>query len=131
MNASTLYPVWLNIHFFSVLASVSLFAVRGMAVLLEHPWPKRPLWRITSVLIDVVLLSAGIMLWWSFSHNPLHEPWLAVKLILLPIYVALGTMVLKKARSTASRALFYLCALSCAGYMFMTGLTRSALWWMA
>lgn len=130
MNASTLHPLWLNIHLISVVASVSLFAVRGMAVLLEHPWPKRPFWRITSVLIDVVLLSAGIMLWWSFSHNPLHEPWLAVKLILLPIYVALGTMTLKKARSTTSRTFFYLCALSCAGYMFMTGLTRNALWWM-
>ena len=131
MNASSPYPVWLNIHFFSVVASIGLFSLRGMAVLLQQQWPKRPFWRITSVLIDIVLLSAGIMLWWSFSHNPFHEPWLAVKLILLPLYVALGTMVLKKARSTTSIALFYLCALGCAGYMFMTGLTRNALWWMA
>lgn len=114
-----------------MLASVGLFAIRGTGLLLAMRWPMQIVWRVTSVLIDIVLLSAGITLWWLVSHNPMHEAWLTVKLILLPIYVALGTMALKKADSTKKRLLFFLAALCCAGYMFMIGLTRNALWWMS
>ena len=130
MNTQTLYPFWLQVHFFSVLASVSLFATRGVAVLLGMRWPMLPACRVTSVMIDVVLLSAGVTLWWLVSHNPINESWLAVKLVLLPMYVALGTMALKQADSTLTRLFFYLAALSCVGYMFMTGMTRNALWWI-
>jgi len=130
LNSQSLYLFWLQVHFISVLASVSLFATRGLAVLLQKNWPMQTVWRVTSVLIDIMLLIAGLTLWWLISHNPMHEPWLAVKLILLPIYIALGTMALKKADNTPTRLSFYLAALACAGYMFMTGLTRNALWWM-
>lgn len=131
MNIQTLYPLWLQAHLVSVVASLSLFAMRGIGMLLRMRWPMLPVWRVTSVVIDIVLLSAGITLWWLISHNPIHESWLAVKLILLPVYVALGTMALKKADSTPKRAFYYLAALSCAGYMFMNGLTRNAWWWMS
>ena len=130
LDTQSLYPFWLQVHLLSVLVSLSLFATRGMAVLLGMRWPMLPAWRVTSVMIDVVLLSAGVTLWWLVSHNPINESWLAVKLVLLPMYVALGTLALKKADSTPTRLFFYLAALSCVGYMFMTGMTRNALWWM-
>ena len=131
MSTQSLYPFWLQAHLVSVVASISLFAIRGLGVLLQMRWPMLPVWRVTSVMIDIVLLSAGITLWWMVSHNPIQESWLAVKLTLLPVYVALGTMALKKADTTPKRLFFYLAALSCAGYIFMTGLTRQSLWWMS
>ena len=131
MSTQSLYPFWLQAHLVSVVASISLFAIRGLGVLLQMRWPMLPVWRVTSVMIDIVLLSAGITLWWMVSHNPIQESWLAVKHTLLPVYVALGTMALNKADTTPKRLFFYLAALSCAGYIFMTGLTRQALWWMS
>jgi uncharacterized membrane protein SirB2 len=55
-------PLWARIGF--VVASVSLFAVRGLGVLTGHSWPMYQVWRGLSVSIDVSLLSAGSKLWY-------------------------------------------------------------------
>ncbi len=125
--SATLYISLLHLHRLSVALSLGLFVCRGLAVCLGYVWPLRTGWRVLSVVIDVVLLSAGVALWIGMAHNPLHEPWLATKLLLLPVYVVLGTYALKKARTPAGRWGSWGAALLVAAAMVLSGWTRSPL----
>ncbi|MBT9515076.1 MAG: SirB2 family protein [Methyloversatilis discipulorum] len=125
------YPLLLKTHVSLVAGSAGLFALRGLGRLLDHAWPLRALWRHLSVAIDTALLLAGASLWWLLQLNPLHTPWLGVKLALLLVYIALGSMALKRARSPRSRALFLLAALLCLAFMASVALARHPLGWWA
>ncbi len=85
------YPLAFWTHIALVIASVSLFAARGLGVLAGQAWPMRQVWRGLSVWIDTALLSAGGTLWFMLQFNPWHDHWLGAKLILLVVYIVLGT----------------------------------------
>jgi uncharacterized membrane protein SirB2 len=115
-----LYPAIKPIHVALVLASGALFAVRGAAVLAGRRWAMaRPL-RLTTYAIDTVLLVAGILLAVMLRMDPTATPWLAVKLALLPVYIVLGSMALKRARS--ARVAWYAAAVVV--YVFMISVAR-------
>ncbi len=106
------YPQIKGAHVALVTASGVLFACRGAAVLARQRWPMTPPWRLASIVIDTLLLAAGVTLWALLSLQPLRDAWLGTKLALLVLYVALGTMALKRGRPWA-----YGAALAC--YLFM------------
>jgi len=129
--APWLYPAAFAVHVGSVLLSIALFSARGIGVLAQRSWPMQRNWRWLSVGIDVVLLCAGISLWTLLQRNPLHEPWLAMKLILLPAYVVLGSYALKRARSATARLAFFAAAMVCVLTMVSIAHTRQPLGWLA
>jgi uncharacterized membrane protein SirB2 len=98
--------------------SVLLFAARAAGVGLLQHWPMKTPVRWSSVLVDTALMSLGVALWLLMHHNPLHEPWLAGKLLLLLIYIVLGSYGLKRGTTRASRAGFSLLALLVVAQMY-------------
>lgn len=125
------YPLLLKTHLGLVMTSVGLFAVRALAALQGQPWPIRPGWRRTSEVIDSALLTAGASLWWLLQLNPLHTPWLGLKLGLLVVYIALGVVAMRSTASTPVRALCLLAALLCVAFMASIALARHPLGWWA
>jgi uncharacterized membrane protein SirB2 len=125
------YPLAFWTHIALVIASVSLFATRGAGVLAQQAWPMRAGWRGLSVWIDVALLSAGGTLWYLLQFNPWQDPWLGAKLILLVVYIALGTFALKRAPTRAAKALFFIAALSCIAFMASIAIHHNPLGWWA
>ncbi|MBT9465270.1 MAG: SirB2 family protein [Hydrogenophaga sp.] len=121
----------LQTHVGLVMTSVGLFAARALGVLRGQVWPLRPGWRRLSEVVDSALLMAGASLWWLLQLNPLHTPWLGLKLGLLLVYIALGTMAMRRASSTRTRALFLLGALLCVAFMASIALARHPLGWWA
>ncbi len=127
MNPLEFYPQLKQAHVGLVVTSVSLFALRGAAVLAGHRWPlARPL-RVGSVLVDTLLLAAGAMLWWMLSLHPVRETWLGTKLLLLPLYVVLGALALRRARTARGRAAAYVGALACVALMAAAALAHDPL----
>jgi uncharacterized membrane protein SirB2 len=114
-------------HLALVVFSGLLFALRGMGVLAGARWPLHKALRVGSVVIDTLLLSAGVMLWALLQLNPLREHWLGVKLVLLVLYIVLGSWALKRAGSTAARAAFFIAALTVFATMLSIGWTRHPL----
>ncbi len=106
------YPHIKLAHMALVAASGTLFALRGAAVLAGQAWPLRKTLRLASVTIDSALLAAGAVLWSLLSLDPLRDAWLGMKLLLLVLYVVLGTLALKRARAAA-----YAAAVAC--FLFM------------
>lgn len=106
------------VHIAAVLASGGLFAIRGALVLAGVKWAMAAPLRYLSYTIDTVLLTAALMLLTALKLNPFIVPWLSVKLALLVVYVLLGSLALKRARSRRSRVLFYFAALATFAFMY-------------
>lgn len=98
------YPEVRLVHIGSVIASGSLFALRGALTLAGSAVPQYPVVRYLSFGIDTVLLTAALMLLSMLHLNPLTTPWLATKLVLLVAYVVLGSLALRRARTPRARA---------------------------
>lgn len=112
------YPQIKWVHIAAVLASGSLFLLRGL--LLQAGQPRIAMAvpvRYLSYSIDTVLLTAALMLLTVLPHAMYANGWLTAKLVLLVVYVVLGTFALKRARTPRVRLTCYLLALSVFAFM--------------
>jgi len=114
---AALYPWLRHLHITLVVLSVSVFVARGLGVLAGQAWPMRDLARGLSPVIDSLLLLAGASLWWLLQLNPWHDHWLGAKLVLLVVYIGLGTLALKRAPTRAAKAVCFAAALAVVGVM--------------
>lgn len=110
--------------------SVSLFLARGVSVLAGAGWAMAAWARRTSVAIDTALLAAGVALWTMLRLHPLGDAWLGAKLAWLVLYIVLGSLALKRARTRAARAVCFVAALVVLATLVSVPLTRHPLGWM-
>jgi len=113
-----LYPQIKAAHIALVLASGGLFAVRGLLLLLGQRWAMAAPLRYLSYTIDTALLTAALMLLVVLKLNPFTTGWLLTKLVLLVIYVVLGSLALKRARSERARRICYVAALAVFAFLY-------------
>jgi uncharacterized membrane protein SirB2 len=117
------YPQIKAVHILCVLISGALFALRGTLVLAGRnriaQWA--PV-RFLSYSIDTTLLTAALMLLTILPDAMFANGWLTTKLVLLVVYVVLGTLALKRAKSRRARAVCF--ALALGTYIFMLGVAR-------
>ncbi len=127
MDPSELLPQVRHAHIGLVITSGTLFALRGIGLLAGAKWSMRPAVRMLSVLIDVALLGAALWLLAILQLNPFAVPWLATKIALLVLYVVLGTLTLKRARTRSARALWFAAALAVFGFMLSVAVAHHPL----
>jgi uncharacterized membrane protein SirB2 len=127
------YITFRQLHLGFVTASGCLFALRALATLGGARWPLARPARVASWVIDTGLLGAGALLWATLQVNPLVQTWLGTKLLLLLVYIGLGTMALRRARTPAARLAWTLAALACFGWIVATAIAhdpRGPLRWL-
>ncbi len=117
------YPGIKLVHVTAVIASGSLFAPRGAAQLLGARWTMAAPMRFLSYCIDTVLLVAAVMLAILLRQYPFVHAWLTVKVVLLIVYIVLGSLALKRAPTRAARAACFLAALGV--YLFIVTVART------
>ncbi|MBB5204899.1 putative membrane protein SirB2 [Inhella inkyongensis] len=110
-----------EIHLTFAIASVLLFALRGLGRMAGAQWPMDDRLRALSVGVDVVLTIVGISLWGLLGLNPFVHTWLLAKFVLLTCYVVLGYAAFRQDRDIG--ALAFLGALLCVG--LLVGVARS------
>jgi uncharacterized membrane protein SirB2 len=118
-----LYPQIRLFHIGCVLLSGSLFCVRGLLMLGGSRYTNHVLLRWLSYAIDSALLTAALMLVTLLHQYPFQQAWLTVKLLLLVIYVLLGVMALRRARSFRARAACFAAAVLV--YLFIVSVARA------
>ena len=111
------------VHVAAVIASGSLFALRGAGVLAGARWPMFAPLRYLSYTIDTVLLTAALMLATILHQYPFVHGWLTVKVLLLVVYIVLGSLALKRARTPAARAWCFVAAVLV--YLFIVSVARA------
>lgn len=117
------YPQIKWVHIFAVIASGSLFALRGAGALAGARWPMWAPLRYLTYTVDTVLLTAALMLATLLHQYPFVHGWLTVKVGLLVVYIVLGSFALKRARTRRAQAWFYVAAL--AVYLFIVSVARA------
>jgi len=118
-------------HLALVGLSGALFVARGVAVLAGARWSMAAWARRASVGIDTALLAAGAALWTMLRLHPLRDAWLGAKLGWLVLYIVLGSLALKRARTRAARAACFAAALLVLATLVTVPLTRHPLGWLA
>ena len=101
------YPETRLVHIAAVIASGGLFFLRGLAVQLGAAWAMAAPLRYLSYSIDVVLLTAALMLSSMLRQYPFVQSWLTAKVVLLVVYIVLGSFALKRGRTRAVRTVSF------------------------
>ena len=106
------------VHVAAVFASGGLFLLRGLLLQAgqQRVAMAAPV-RWLSYGIDTTLLTAALMLLTILPHAIYANGWLTAKLVLLVVYVGLGTFALKRARTPRGRLTCYVAALVVFGFM--------------
>jgi len=106
------YPQIKFVHVAAVIASGSLFALRGLLMLARSRVANHPALRYLSYAIDTMLLTAALMLVTILHQYPFVQAWLTVKVLLLVVYIVLGTLALKRGRTRSVQVACYFAALA-------------------
>lgn len=106
------------VHIIAVICSGSLFFVRGLMLLNKKQIAMAASVRYLSYSIDTVLLTAALMLATMLPSAMFANGWLLEKIILLVIYIVLGSFALKRGRNQKNRAWFFIAAVSVYAFMF-------------
>ncbi len=117
------YPQIKWVHVAAVIISGLLFALRGGAQLAGARWTMVAPLRYLSYFIDTVLLTAALMLVTVLHQYPFVQAWLTVKVLLLVVYVVLGSFALKRGATRTARLYCFLAAL--AVYLFIASVARA------
>lgn len=124
------YPEIRLVHIGAVVASGSLFALRGLALNLGAAWPRAAALRYLSYTIDTVLLTAALMLMTVVRQYPFVDAWLTVKLLLL-VYIGLGIYAFRTLRQAAARWAAWLAALAVFGFIVSVARAHDPLGFLA
>lgn len=127
------YATLKTLHVAAVALTVALFAARvywmaGASARLQQRWV-----RVLPHIVDSVLLASALGLLWVLRLDPLGQPWLLAKIGALVVYIALGTVGLKRGPTRAVRLAACVAAVGVFGYIVSVALThdpRGALTWM-
>ena len=117
------YPQIKAVHVAAIMASGLLFLLRGAGVQAGAAWPMAAPFRYLSYSIDTVLLTAALMLVTILHQYPFVDDWLTAKVLLLVVYVVLGTFALKRGRTRATRTACWIAALLV--YLFIASIARA------
>ena len=122
------YAVLKLVHVAAVALSFALFFLRGVWMMLDSGALNRRWVRILPHVNDTVLLAAGVWLAFELRASP-GTPWLAAKLVALPVYIGLGALALRPGRSKRSRVAAWLAALAVFAYIVAVAVSRNAAPW--
>lgn len=125
------YPQIKWVHVAAIATSGALFALRGALVQAGRPrWAMAAPLRYASYSVDTVLLTAALMLLTLLPAAMFANGWLTLKLMLLVVYIVLGTVALKRGRTPRVRATSYLAALLTFGTIIGIALAHHPLGWL-
>lgn len=116
-----------TIHMSCAYASISLFLLRSCWTLSDSPIMQQRWVRILPHIIDSILLLAALYMVTIIGP---HHPFILVKIILLLVYIGLGVVALKVAKTRQGRLIATTAALLVFLYIIGVGIHKSpASWW--
>jgi uncharacterized membrane protein SirB2 len=127
----TLYEALKWVHVGCVIASGAGFVARGALMLAGSPLLEARIVHVAPHVIDTVLLASAVTMAVLAQLSLLAHPWLAAKIVALLVYIVLGSLALRRARTRALRIGALAGAVLAFGYIVGVALTRDPLSWLA
>jgi uncharacterized membrane protein SirB2 len=100
-----------------------LFCVRGLLMLAGSAHANHLLLRWLSYVIDTSLFAAALLLMTLLHQYPIQQDWLTIKVLLIVVYVVLGSFALRRARTYRARAGLFAAAVLV--YLFVISVARA------
>jgi len=105
------YLVLRHVHITCAILTVALFVLRGSLMLVDSPWQRSVTLRYLPHAVDTVLLTTALMLTTVIHQYPFAVDWLTAKVVLLVVYIVLGSIALKRGRTKRIRVAALVAAL--------------------
>lgn len=122
-----MYFAFKHIHMLCAVLSIISFVIRGALAIKGSSILQKKWIRIAPHIIDSLLLLSAIGLMVSIQQYPFVNGWLTAKLIGLIVYIFLGVVTLKIAKSQPARIAAYLLAIATFGYIASVAVTKTPL----
>ncbi|MDB6060696.1 MAG: regulator SirB [Verrucomicrobiaceae bacterium] len=116
-----------HIHVLCAVISIVGFIIRGALRLANSSVLQKKWIRIVPHIIDTLLLLSAIGLTITIHQYPITTDWLSAKLIGLIVYIGLGVVTLRTAKTQPVRIVAYLLAIVTFGYVAAVAVTKSPL----
>ncbi|PWB39295.1 MAG: regulator SirB [Rhodocyclales bacterium] len=120
----TTYLLLKHLHITFVVISVTGFFLRGVWMLTDSPMLNRLWVRVVPHVNDTLLLAAAIGLSIVLQQYPFVHGWVTAKVLGLLAYIGFGMFALRRGRSKAVRAGFWLASLASFAYIVTVALTK-------
>lgn len=118
------YLILKHIHVTAVALSGTGFLLRGLLMLRASPLLQTRLAKVLPHVIDTILLGSALAMVMISAQYPFVLSWLTAKVIGLLAYIGFGMMALKRGRTKAQRAAWFVAALAAFAYIVSVALTR-------
>lgn len=115
------------LHTGCAFASISGFALRGYWLFSENPLLRTRPARVLPHCIDTLLLASAVGMLSIWGTSPLAFSWLSAKLVALLLYILLGMVALRFAKTRLMQSMAWLLALACAGYILSVAYSKNPL----
>lgn len=107
-----------QLHVALAVLTACSFCLRGYWMLARSPHLQSSWARRLPHVVDALLLATGVAMAVGLPISPLTEPWLAVKLLGVVVYVVIGSIALKRGRTYRQRVLALGVSLLVLAYIF-------------
>lgn len=114
-----------HLHMLCAALSIIGFIVRGGLRLADSKLLQKKFWKIAPHIVDTFLILSAIGLTISIHQYPLTTPWLSAKLIGLCVYIGLGLVALRFAKTEKMIAITYLLAIATFAYIAMVAMIKA------
>lgn len=122
-----MYLALKNLHVLCAVISIIGFIVRGALRIANSSALQKKWLRIAPHIVDTLLLLSAFGLTLEIHQYPLTSSWLSAKLIGLFVYIGLGVVTLKLAKTQPVRIIAYLFAIATFAYIAMVAVAKSPL----
>lgn len=122
-----MYFAFKHVHMLCAVLSIVSFIIRGALAIKGSSVLQKKWVRIAPHIIDTVLILSAVGLMVSIQQYPFVNGWLTAKLLGLIVYIFLGVVTLKIAKSQPVRVAAYLLAIGTFGYIASVAMTKTPL----
>jgi uncharacterized membrane protein SirB2 len=111
------YLLLRHVHIGCAVLTIVLFVLRGGLMLVESTWQRNVVLRYLPHVVDTVLLTSALMLTTVIHQYPFSTGWLTAKVVLLVVYIVLGSIAIKRGRTRGNRIAAFIAALLTIGFL--------------
>lgn len=120
-----MYTLIKVVHMTCAMLSVLGFLGRGILKIQGSAIVEKKLVKILPHVIDTLLLVSAITLVIMSGQYPWVAPWVGAKIVGLVVYIGLGVVVMRTAKTQQIRIIAFALALITAAYIFMVAGTKT------
>ena len=121
------YTALKTLHLTTIAITLTLFLLRGVWMMADSPRLQARWVRVVPHVNDTLLLISGFGLAIMLGQYPLVNGWLTAKLFALIVYIALGTVALKRGKTKRTRIAAWIAALLVLGYIVAVAVAHDPL----